>query len=318
MNPAIQLMKKTAKYSIYIAFLILCIILSISSPSFLTTANILNVLRQISINGIIAVGMTFVIITGGIDLSVGSVLALSAVIGCSFAHSDTYPLIIPVMVGLSIGTICGVINGLVVARGKVAPFIVTLGMMTVARGLTLVYTSGRPVINLSDAYNRIGGGYFAGIPIPILILLIVILLGVFMLKYTKFGRYVYAVGGNELAARISGVNTDLIKIEVYALTGMLAGLAGVVISSRVMAGSPSVGQGYELDAIAAVVIGGTSLSGGVGGITGTIIGSLIIGVMNNGLDLLNVSSYFQQIVKGVIIVSAVLLDKKLHTKEYGS
>ncbi len=302
------------KYSIYIAFFILCIVLSIFSPVFLSTGNILNVLRQISINGIIAVGMTFVIITGGIDLSVGSVLALSAVTACSFAHPDTYPLIVPITVGLTVGLVCGGINGLIIARGRVAPFIVTLGMMTAARGLTLVYTAGRPVINLSDGYNQIGGGYIMSIPFPIIILFIVILLGIFVLNFTKFGRHVYAVGGNELAARVSGLNTIMIKVGVYSITGFLAGLAGIVISSRIMAGSPAVGQGYELDAIAAVVIGGTSLSGGVGSIAGTIIGALIIGVMNNGLDLLNVSSYYQQIVKGIIIVSAVLLDKRISSK----
>ena len=182
-------------------------------------------------------------------------------------------------------------------------------MMTVARGLALVYTNGRPVIDLSDAYDVIGGGYLARLPVPTLIFFVVIIAGAFILHFTRFGRYVYAVGGNELAAKVSGINTDRILIGVYALTGALAGLAGIVLSSRVMSASPATGAGYELDAIAAVVIGGTSLSGGRGSISGTIIGALIIGVMNNGLDLLNVSSYWQQIVKGVIIVLAVLLDK---------
>lgn len=302
--------KYVSKFGIYIAFILLCIVLSILSPTFLTTGNVLNVLRQISINGIIAIGMTFVIISGGIDLSVGSILAFSAVTACSFAHLDTYPLIVPILVGLGVGLLCGAINGIIISYGKVAPFIVTLGMLTIARGITLVYTGGRPVINLSDSYNSIGGGYLFGIPVPIYILISMIIVGVFVLKYTKFGRHVYAVGGNELASKLSGLNINAIKIGVYSTAGVMAGLAGVVISSRVMAGSPAVGQGYELDAIAAVVIGGTSLSGGVGSITGTIIGALIIGVMNNGLDLLNVSSYYQQVVKGIIIIAAVLLDKK--------
>lgn len=298
------------KYWIYIAFAFLFVILSVASPSFLTVDNMLNVLRQVSINGIIAVGMTFVIITGGIDLSVGSILALSGVIACSLAHPDTYPVFVAVGAGLLVGLLCGVINGTIIAYGKVAPFIVTLGMLTIARGATLVFTGGRPVINLSDAYNNIGGGYIQGIPVPIYVLIFVILIGMFLLNFTRFGRHVYAVGGNELAARVSGLNPARVKIAVYAISGLLSGLAGIILSSRVMAGSPVAGEGYELDAIAAVVIGGSSLAGGVGKIGGTVIGALIIGFMNNGLDLLNVSSYYQQIVKGLIIIAAVLLDRK--------
>jgi ribose/xylose/arabinose/galactoside ABC-type transport system permease subunit len=298
------------KYWIYIAFAVLFVILSVASPSFLTVDNMLNVLRQVSINGIIAVGMTFVIITGGIDLSVGSILALSGVIACSLAHPDTYPVFVAVGAGLLVGLLCGVINGTIIAYGKVAPFIVTLGMLTIARGATLVFTGGRPVINLSDAYNNIGGGYIQGIPVPIYVLIFVILIGMFLLNFTRFGRHVYAVGGNELAARVSGLNPARVKIAVYAISGLLSGLAGIILSSRVMAGSPVAGEGYELDAIAAVVIGGSSLAGGVGKIGGTVIGALIIGFMNNGLDLLNVSSYYQQIVKGLIIIAAVLLDRK--------
>ncbi|SDJ38297.1 ABC transporter permease [Paenibacillus naphthalenovorans] len=301
-----------AKYGIYAAFLLLVIILSITSSSFLTVQNIFNILRQASISGIIAVGMTFVIIRGGIDLSVGSILAFSAVVASSFAQGDAYPLIVPVALGLLAGLLLGGINGIIISRWNVAPFIVTLGMMTAARGLTMVYTDGRPIINLNDSYNRMGGGYVAGIPIPVLIFILVILLGIFILHITKFGRHVYAAGGNEHAARLSGVNVNYVQVAVYAISGLAAGLAGILLSSRVMTGSPVLGIGYELDAIAAVVIGGTSLAGGRGTIVGTVIGVLIIGIMNNGLDLLNVSSYYQQIVKGVIIVLAVLLDKKSH------
>jgi ribose/xylose/arabinose/galactoside ABC-type transport system permease subunit len=302
--------KVLGKYGIYFAFALLVIVMGIISPPFFNPSNIINILRQTSVNGIIAVGMTMVIITGGIDLSVGSLLALSAVIATSFAHPGQWPVVVPVSLGLFVGLAGGTLNGLLIAKKRIAPFIVTLGMMTAARGLALVYTNGRPVINLSDSYNRIGGGYWAGVPVPVWIFIAVLLIGAFVLHYTRFGRYVFAVGGNELAARVSGINTNRIKISVYALTGALAGLAGVVLSSRVMSGSASTGQGYELDAIAAVVIGGTSLSGGVGTIAGTITGALIIGVMNNGLDLMNVSSYWQQIVKGLIIVLAVMLDKK--------
>ena len=299
-----------SKYGIYFAFALLTTILAVTSPPFRTLANIENILQQISVNGIMAIGMTLVIITAGIDLSVGSVLALSAVVATSFAHPGEHALIVSLSLGVLAGLICGAVNGILIAKKRLAPFIVTLGMMTVARGAALVYTSGRPVINLSDAYNEIGGGAAGDIPFPAMIFFVVILLGVFILHFTRFGRYVYAVGGNELAAKVSGINTDRVLIGVYALTGALAGVAGIVLSSRIMSGPPAAGAGYELDAIAAVVIGGTSLSGGVGSIAGTIVGVLIIGVMNNGLDLLNVSSYWQQIVKGLIIVLAVLLDKK--------
>ncbi|HSU50157.1 MAG TPA: hypothetical protein VLJ41_06195 [Segetibacter sp.] len=298
------------RYGIYFAFIVLVAAISIGSPSFFKLSNIINILRQISVNGILAVGMTFVIITAGIDLSVGSILALGAVVATSMAHPGEYPVIVPVLAALLVGLCLGVINGYFIAKKRLAPFIVTLGMMTIARGMALVYTDGRPIINLSDSYNQIGGGYLLGIPLPVIVFIIVLLLGIFVLNYTRFGRYVYAVGGNELAVKVSGINTSRIIIRTYAISGALAGLAGVVLSSRVMSGSPSTGQGLELDAIAAVVIGGTSLSGGVGSITGTIVGALIIGVMNNGLDLLNVSSYWQQIVKGLIIVFAVLLDRK--------
>lgn len=302
--------KVLGKYGIFIAFAFLVAVLGIVSPPFFNPSNIINILRQTSVNGIIAIGMTMVIITGGIDLSVGSLLALSAVVATSFAHPQQWPVIVPLLLGLFVGLAGGMLNGLLIAKKRVAPFIVTLGMMTAARGLALVYTNGRPVINLSDSYNLIGGGSVAKIPVPVLIFVAIVLLGVFLLHFTRFGRYIFAVGGNELAARVSGINTNRIKISVYAFTGALAGLAGVVLSSRVMSGSASTGQGYELDAIAAVVIGGTSLSGGVGSIAGTIAGVLIIGVMNNGLDLMNVTSYWQQIVKGLIIVLAVMLDKK--------
>ena len=311
MKPATTLKRNDVfhKYGIFIAFCMLVIVLAIISPAFLSTSNLINILRQIAVNGIIAVGMTFVIIAGGIDLSIGSILAFAAVIATSLAHPSEHSLFIPVAAGILAGLGLGLVNGIIIAKKRLAPFIVTLGMMTAARGLSLVYTSGRPIINLSDSYNEIGGGYFAGIPLPVITFLLIILVGAFVLHFTRFGRYVYATGGNELAAKVSGINTNLVIIRVYAISGMLAGLAGIVLSSRVMSGSPSTGQGYELDAIAAVVIGGTSLSGGTGSIAGTIAGVLIIGVMNNGLDLLNVSSYWQLIVKGLIIVLAVLLDR---------
>lgn len=305
--------KILAKYGIYIAFAILFIILSISSDSFLTSTNIINIFRQVSIIGIVAVGMSFVIITGGIDLSVGSIMALSAVVASSFAKADSsYSLFIPIIIGITVGLACGLINGVLVAKWKVAPFIATLGMMTAARGLAMVYTQGRPVIGLSNSYNNIGSGSVLGVPIPIIAFLIIIIIGIFILNFTVFGRHVFATGGNEQSAKLSGIRVNSVKIGVYVIAGLLSGIGGMILSSRIMSGSPVLGQGYELDAIAAVVIGGTSLFGGVGSIIGTLIGVLIIGVMNNGLDLMNVSSYYQQILKGAIIVIAVLLDKKNH------
>jgi ribose/xylose/arabinose/galactoside ABC-type transport system permease subunit len=305
--------KILAKYGIYIAFGILFIILSITSESFLTATNMINILRQVSIIGIVAIGMSFVIITGGIDLSVGSIMALSAVVAASFAQADnSYSIFIPIIAGITVGLACGMINGVLVAKWKVAPFIATLGMMTAARGLAMVYTDGRPVIGLSSAYNNIGSGYILGLPIPVIAFIVIAIIGIFLLNFTVFGRHVFATGGNEQSSKLSGIRVNSVKIGVYAIAGLLAGIGGMILSSRIMSGSPVLGEGYELDAIAAVVIGGTSLFGGVGSIFGTLIGVLIIGVMNNGLDLLNVSSYYQQILKGAIIVIAVLLDKKNH------
>lgn len=300
-----------SKFGIYFAFVILAGTLAIWEPPFRSLGNIENILQQISVNGILAIGMTLVIVTAGIDLSVGSVLALSAVVATSFARGNEeghgyHSLVVPLAMGILTGLACGIVNGILIAKRRLAPFIVTLGMMTVARGLALVYSQGRPEISLSTAYDAIGDG-LAG---PGGIVMAAVLAGIFILHFTRFGRYVYAVGGNELAAKVSGVNTDRVLIGVYAIAGALAGVAAIVESSRVMSGAPSAGEGYELNAIAAVVIGGTSLSGGVGTMAGTIVGVLIIGVMNNGLDLLGVSSYWQQVVKGAIIVCAVLLDRK--------
>lgn len=294
-----------SRYGIYLAFVVLVGVLAVTFPPFFTPENLLNVLRQTSINGVIAVGMTFVIVTGGIDLSVGSVLALAAVLACQCARNPHLPWMVPILVGLGAGLAVGWLNGILVAKHRLAPFIVTLGTMTAARGAALVCTHGRPVFGLSSAFGWFGSG-----AVPIFIFLLIVVLGALVLHRTRFGRHVFAVGGNELAARVSGIETDRVLIWVYALTGALTGLAGIVLSSRVMSASPALGEGYELNAIAAVVIGGASLNGGVGTITGSLVGALIIGVMNNGLDMLNVSSYWQQIVKGLIIVLAALMDRK--------
>lgn len=283
-------------------------VLSVTTSGFLTEKNIINVLRQVSYNGVIAVGMTFVIITGNIDLSVGGVVGLAAIVACDFAHPGEYPLIIPILVALGIGALVGLINGIGIAYGHVPAFIMTLGTNTILRGVIMLYNNGKPVLNLSEQYQAIGSGYLGKIPIPVIILIAVLLLGWFILNKTRFGRHVLAVGGNEQAARVSGINTKLVKITVYIMSGIFSAIAGMIISARVNAGSPTLGTGYENDAIAAAVIGGTSMMGGQGSMIGTIGGILIIGVMNNGLDLLNVSSYYQQVAKGIIIIAAVLFD----------
>ncbi|MFC4660689.1 ABC transporter permease subunit [Oceanobacillus aidingensis] len=306
-----QLIHNVAKLGPLIGLVLIVIILSFLSDSFLTMNNIFNLLRQISINALIAFGMTFVILTAGIDLSVGSMLALGSALTAVMLSSGLDP-VIAIFIGLMIGLLLGALNGLIITKGRVAPFIATLATMTIFRGITLVITDGKPVTGLSDSkiFEFIGKGYFFWIPIPIIIMIIVFFILYFVLNNTVFGRRVYAVGGNEETATLSGVKTDRIKIFVYAITGMLAVLAGIILTSRLNSAQPTAGTMYELDAIAAVVIGGTSLMGGRGRITGTLIGALIIGVISNGLNLLNVSSFYQQIVKGAVILFAVMLDRR--------
>ena len=308
-----------SKYGIVIILLAMLIAFSLLSEGFFTTRNIFNIIRQISFMGLIAIGVTMVIITGGIDLGSGSVLALAAVMATSLAQLPesatlkypglSVPVIVPILVALGIGAITGVINGGLISRFKIPPFIATLGMMTVARGFALIY-SNKPLSQLTPEYNFIGQGAILGVPFPVIILVVVAVAAHIMLNNTPFGRYIYALGGNEQAARISGVNIDRVKIGVYTLAGLLSGLAGLVVSSRVGSGQPGQGVGIELDAIAAAVIGGTSLAGGIGTIWGTMVGALIIGVLDNGLILLNVDQYWITIVKGTIIVVAVIIDQR--------
>lgn len=297
-------------YGIIVAFLVLCVILSVVSPYFLGVNNLLNVLRQVSINGVLAIGMTFVILTRGIDLSVGSVMAFAAMVAASFAVVDSgMPLIVPLALGLAGGLALGSINGVMVARFAIPPFVMTLGMLSMARGLTYIYSDGMPISSLSPSFLWLGQGTVIGIPVPVILFAAMFVLAWFILGYTTFGRYVYAVGGNPTAARLSGIKVRRIIFSVYAISGLLCGLAGLMIAARTSAALPQAGVAYELDAIAAVVIGGTSLAGGKGRIVGTLFGVLIIGVINNGLDLLGVSSFYQQLVKGAIIVVAVMLDR---------
>lgn len=286
-------------------------IITILNPDFLSVSNLMNVLRQVSINALIAFGMTFVILTGGIDLSVGSTLALTGAVTAGLMASGVDP-IFAMLLGLLLGAVLGAINGIIIAKGKVAPFIATLATMTIYRGLTLVYTDGRPISGLGDSltFQMLGKGYFLGVPIPVVAMIISFAILYFILKKTTFGRRVYAVGGNEEASILSGINADRIKIYVYSLLGLLAAVASLILTSRLNSAQPTAGEMFELDAIAAVVLGGTSLTGGRGWIVGTLIGALIIGVLNNGLNLIGVTSFFQQVVKGAVILLAVLLDRK--------
>ncbi|NRF91642.1 ribose ABC transporter permease [Paenibacillus frigoriresistens] len=291
-----------------LGLVLIVVILSVVNGDFLTVGNIFNVLRQISINALIAFGMTFVILTGGIDLSVGSILALSSAFtaGLMASGMNTW---LAVGIGLIGGLMMGAINGLLITKGKVAPFIATLATMTVFRGLTLVYTQGRPITGFKEDFAMLGKGYFLQIPMPIIWMVIAFAVLYIILKHTTFGRRVYALGSNEEATWLSGINTSKVKILVYSISGLLAAISGIILTSRLNSAQPTAGGAFELDAIAAVVLGGTSLSGGRGWIVGTLIGAMIIGVLDNGLNLLNVSSFYQQVVKGVVILIAVLLDR---------
>lgn len=295
----------------FLGLIILVAIVSILNPAFLEPLNILNLLRQISINALIAFGMTFVILTGGIDLSVGAILALSSALTAGFIVSGLDP-ILAIIVGCIIGAILGMINGLLITKGKMAPFIATLATMTIFRGLTLVYTDGNPITGLGSnyAFQLFGRGYFLGIPVPAITMLLTFIVLWVLLHKTPFGRRTYAIGGNEKAALISGIKVPSVKIMIYSLAGFMSALAGAILTSRLNSAQPTAGTSYELDAIAAVVLGGTSLSGGRGRIVGTLIGVLIIGVLNNGMNLLGVSSFYQSVVKGIVILIAVLLDRK--------
>lgn len=306
------------EYGIFLAFLLLAAILSVSNPYFLTPGNVSNVLLQTSINGVLAIGMTFVILTRGIDLSVGSVVALAGIVSASFATTSAtagiagapYPFYLALAIGILVGVACGTVVGMIVSRFSVPAFVATLGMLSAARGMTLIYGGGKPVPALTPEFRWIGTGSVLGVPMPVILLALVFFASWWVLTRTRFGRYIYAVGGNPHAAKTSGINVTRIRFLVYVISCGLSGLAGMMLSARTGSALPQAGIAYELDAIAAVVIGGTSLSGGVGRVTGTLIGALIIGVMNNGLDLMGIQSYYQQVLKGALIVGAVMLDQK--------
>ena len=293
------------------ALLVLCIFLSVypkTGDIFLTQKNIFNVLRQNSTNLYLACGMIMVIILGGIDLSVGSIIALSGCIAAGCVSRYELPQVVAIIAGLLIGVLVGAFNGMVISLTTIPPFIVTLATMNVAKGLAYVYTGGSPVRVVTKEWQFIGAGYIGIFPTPVVILLVVLIITTIIMNKTKLGRHIYAVGGNPLAATFSGISTAKVKFIVHTYSGLMAGLAGVVLASRMYSGQPTAGDGAEMDAIAAVVVGGTSMSGGSGKSGGMIIGGLIIGVLNNGLNLLNVNSFWQYVVKGIVILLAVLLD----------
>jgi ribose transport system permease protein len=293
--------------------ILLCIVMAIFAPHFLSFSNLINVARQVSINSILAAGMTFVILTGGIDLSVGSALAVAGVMAV-WLTTKGVPDVVAVLAGVATGALCGMLNGVLVAKFKLTAFIVTLGALTYLRGFAYVTTGAYPVIKSDLGFKFLGQGSIGFLPWPVLIAVAVFVIGSIVLKRTVFGRRVYAIGGNEQAARLSGINVDRMLIWVYTISGICAGIAGIIFSARLLSAQPKGGEGYELDAIAAVILGGTSFTGGRGSIIGTAIGALIIGVLNNGLVLMNVPFFYQLIIKGAVITIAILIDRMRSTR----
>lgn len=294
-----------------IGFIVLLVIMSFGSEQFLTASNLTNILRQVSIVGILAVGMTFVILIGGIDLSVGSVMALTGTMMAGFMINFSLPPILAILIGIVLGVFIGYITGSLVAYAKIPAIIVTLAMMEIARGAGLLYTGGYPLSGLPNSFSVIGRGYLFGfIPIPVLIMAIVFLVAYIILNHLPFGRYIYAIGGNEEAVRLSGIKVKKYKIMVYVISGITASISGMILVSRLMSGQPNAGEGYELSAIAAVVLGGTSIAGGRGHIGGTLLGALLMGVLSNGLNLMGVSSYVQMVLTGIIIIGAIYFSSK--------
>ena len=298
------------QFGTLIGLLLLSAVLWALTPHFLTVSNLLNVAQQTSINAIVAVGMTFVIISGGIDLSVGSIVALAGVVLGTLLQ-DGQSVTIALMAALAVGTACGLVNGALISWGGLPPFIVTLGMMSVARGMALVFTEGRPVSGFDDGFRSVATGTVGFMPSPVIVTVVVYLLAHVVLTRTTFGRHVYAMGGNEEATRLSGVNVRRQKMLIYGVSGLMSAVATIILAARLNSAQPIAGMMYELDAIAATVIGGTSLMGGEGTLAGTLVGALIMGVLRNGLNLLGVSSFLQQIVIGAVIVGAVLVDTVL-------
>ena len=296
---------------IIIALFAMCIFLVIfptTRTTFLTTKNVFNILRQNASNLFLATGMTMVIILGGIELSVGSVIALSGCVAAGCVVFLGLPEVVGFLAGILVGALVGMFNGFVICKTEIPPFIVTLASMNIAKGIALVYTTGAPIRCMTDAFKFPGAGYVGPVPTPVILMVIIFIIACFIVHRTQLGRHIYAVGGNAQAAKFSGINVSKVKFIVYTYTGVMAGIAGIVIASRLYSGQPTAGDGAEMDAIASVVVGGTSMSGRSGRLGGTLIGVLIIGVLNNGLNLMGVDSNWQYIVKGLVILLAVYVD----------
>lgn len=291
-----------------IALILIFALLPSTGKVFLTSNNILNILRQASTNLYIALAMTMVIILGGIDLSVGSIIALSGTVTGGLIAYSNFPVWAAALVGLLVGIAIGMFNGFVISKTTIPAFIVTLATMNIGRGLAYIYTGGAPIRVVSDEFNVIGSGYIGVIPLPIIYLIILVVIAGYIMGRTKLGRHIYAVGGNAQAAKFSGIKNNRVTFFVYTFSGVMAAISGIVLASRMFSGQPTAGEGAEMDAIAAVVVGGTSMSGGIGTISGTVIGGLIIAVLNNGLNLMNVNSFWQLVVKGIVILLAVYID----------
>jgi len=303
--------QRIAEYVIVIAIVLESIVFAVIAPQFFSVPNLINVALSIAITGILAVGMTAVILTGGIDLSVGSAAALAGVVAAIIASSGggLGTVVLGGLAALGIGLAVGLFNGIMVAQFRVPPFVTTLAMLTICRGLAFIITGGRAIGDLPSSFEFLGKRRLAGVPVPVILMLAIFVIGWFVLKRMAFGRYVYAVGGNREAAYLAGVNTKGVTLLVYVLNGLLVGLAGLVLASRLGAGVPNAGLQYELDVIAAVVVGGTSLNGGRGSVIGTFWGAVFIGILNNGLNLAGIDPYMQKIALGVVILLAVLADQ---------
>lgn len=296
------------RFSVVLILLAICLFFALSTPGFLRPSNLLNVALQSSIIAIVAIGMTFAILTAGIDLSVGSVMALSGALAAGLATRHGLSPALSISLALLAGVACGALNGLMVVRGGIPPFVATLATLSIARGLTLAYTEGRPIAGLPASFIWLGNGRILDIPVPVILMVVVAVVAWIVLRQTRFGLHVYATGGNEETTRLAGVSPSRIKMAAYMISGLTAAAGGILLTGRLSSAQPNAAVGWELDAIAAPVLGGVSLFGGVGGVGGAVAGALIIGVLSNGLNLLRVSSYYQQIIKGAVIILAVMLD----------
>ena len=301
------------KYSTVILLLAVVVFFSVMTDSFLATRNMINILRQVAVLSILSAGMTFVIISGGMDLTVGSMLGLTGVICAKFIVEMQLNPVISIIFAVILMTLFGTLTGLLIVKLHVAPMVITLGMMTVARGFAYIFSGGIPIYDIPESVVFLGQGKIGPVPVPVIIMIIIVLIANYVLNNSYYGRYVYAIGGNEEAARLAGVAVDKIKVSLYSMSAFLAGIAGVILMARISSGSPQSGTGMEMDVVTAVVIGGVSISGGKGKIMGAFLGALIIGVLSNGLTIMNIGEYYQQVVKGVVLILAVAFDTYTNT-----